>query len=113
VPGSESLSVDSNSAVPLYVFTLFLPISRSQKPFLYYIARKKWVIPLLGMICWASPLKVSDLEPGTLQVNAEMLFEKFNQTALLIGAAFKTEGAAHLKREATVKYSAVHKQLRY
>jgi hypothetical protein len=78
VPGSESLNVDSNSAVPLYVFTLFLPISRSQKPFFYYIARKKWVIPLLGMICWASPLKVSDLEPGTLQVNAEMLFEKLN-----------------------------------
>ena len=78
MPGSESLSVDNNSAVPLYVFTLFLPISRSQKPFLYYIARKKWVIPLLGMICWASPLKVSDLEPGTPQVIAEMLFEKLN-----------------------------------
>jgi len=36
------------------------------------------MIPLLGMICWVSPLKVSDLEPGTLQVNVEMLFEKHN-----------------------------------
>jgi hypothetical protein len=81
---SESLSVYSNSAVSLFVFTLFLPIPRSQEPFSYHIVRKKWIILLLGMICWASPLKVSDLELGTQQVNAEMLFEKHNLTGLLI-----------------------------
>jgi hypothetical protein len=41
-------------------------------------------VPLLGMICWTSPLKVSDLESGTPQVIAEMLFEKLN---LILAAA--------------------------
>jgi len=36
------------------------------------------------------------LEPGTLQVNAEMLFEKLNLTALLIGAV--ADGTAHRKK---------------
>jgi hypothetical protein len=36
------------------------------------------------MICLTSPLKASDLEPGTPQVNAEMLFEKLN---LILAAA--------------------------
>jgi len=45
---------------------------------------------------------VRDLEPGTPQVIAEMLFEKFNQTALLIGAAFNTRMAQRtVKRDGT------------
>jgi len=50
------------------------------------------------------PLKVRDLEPGTPQ------FEKFNQTALLIGAAFKTQRAQRtVKRDGTLKYFGEHK----
>ena len=55
-----------------------------------------------GHALLALPLKVRDLEPGTPQVIAEMLFEKFNQTAFLIGAAFKTQRAQRtVKRDGT------------
>jgi hypothetical protein len=66
----------------------------------------RWNLSALGKK-WASSLKISDLEPSTPQVNAEMLFEKLNLTALLIGAAFKTRRA-----QRTVKRGMTHEILR-